>query len=191
MAIVVGIVGLSGAGKDVASNIFVRKGFKLVDLDAIGHEVLSIVKNELIKVFGTAERSELAKMVFSDENKLEKLNSIVHPKLIEMARDRILQLKSNGYNVVINGALICKFKLDELCDYLIYIDAPDSLLIKRLINKGVSPEIAKNRIKIQKEVKNCVSKSDLIVENVSGIEEFEKNIEGVADGILKSISNSH
>ena len=61
-------------------------------------------------------RKRLGTIVFQDASALKKLNSFVHPILIERAKTQILESKEN---LVIQGALLIDFELDAFCDVVI------------------------------------------------------------------------
>ena len=82
---IIGITGRSGAGKSYLSEILAEKLDLIhIDIDKISHEVLSFDESKtfLLNEFGTEifdngilNRKLLGKIVFSNQEKLDKLNN--------------------------------------------------------------------------------------------------------------------
>src|SRR5689334_20024178 len=86
----IGLTGGIGSGKTVVADIFRQLGVPVYEADAEARvltESNSEIKSELKKYFGSEiflnnnslDRKKLSSVVFSDSEKLEKLNSIIHP----------------------------------------------------------------------------------------------------------------
>lgn len=133
---VIGLVGKSGTGKNFISSILEEKGFVCIDVDIVAHGVLEEKKEELVSFFGkeiigedgTVQRKILSPIVFSDAKKLEKLNSIVHPR----SREIIEEITKSNKNTVINAALLEPMDLAKLCDVFFLVEAEKEIRFKRL-----------------------------------------------------------
>jgi dephospho-CoA kinase len=183
--IVIGITGEIAAGKSLAASFLREKGIQVIDADKIGHEILvrNNVKNQLVKTFGKQilasdniiDRQVLGKIVFTDLRRLEQLNNVVHPILIDEIINRIKT--SQDKFLVIDAALLCDWKLNKICDYTILITADSDLRVQRLVkDKGLSPQEAKNRISAQKV--HC-DKVDFVIENNESCSDFRTKIERI------------
>src|SRR5688572_10156412 len=86
----IGLTGGIGSGKTVVADIFRQLGVPVYEADAEAKTLTennSEIKSELRKDFGSEiflkddslDRKKLASLVFSDSEKLMRLNSIVHP----------------------------------------------------------------------------------------------------------------
>jgi len=86
---IIGITGGIATGKSTVSNIVKKLGYKVIDADIIAREVVQkgkpayeeIVKcfgDTIIDEFGNIKRKKLGNIIFEDEKKREKLNSITH-----------------------------------------------------------------------------------------------------------------
>ena len=89
-----GLTGGIGAGKSTAAEYFKRCGATVLDADAISRNALktggacydAVVQafgNGIVQNDGSIDRAMLASIVFSDESARRKLNSIVHPYVLE------------------------------------------------------------------------------------------------------------
>ena len=85
---VIVITGSIGTGKSTAVDIIKEFGFTVLDSDKIVHEGYNMgspLYEKIIETFGKEiltggqiDRRKLGKIVFTDENKLSRLNKIVH-----------------------------------------------------------------------------------------------------------------
>lgn len=179
----IGLTGKTGSGKSTAAKTFARLGAFVIDCDEIAHRALfdeAIIK-KLLEIFpesiyenGEIKRSELGKIVFSDEEKLKTLNSIVHPWI----NSEILRLCENSSSdiVIIDGSELEASGIDEQCKHIIVTEATPSLRLERITQRDlISNEDAQRRIDAQKGY----SKKAIVVTNDSTLKELEKKIEEV------------
>lgn len=150
------VTGQVGSGKTAVCRILreIDKNINLIDADKIGHKLLNkkIVKEKLIKEFGKniinnkkeINRKILAKIVFNDTKKLQKLNKIIHPLLIKEIKEKINNQKIN----VIDAALFSNLKLKNICDKIIIVKTSKKNILMRNKNKAI-----KNILKMQKIIK--------------------------------------
>lgn len=186
---VIGLTGGIGCGKSTATNFFLEKSIPIIDADKLGHKILEEIKikNELVFSFGKIiladgeiSRKKLGKLVFSDKSKLEKLNEIVHPVLIERIQQRVNSLHNRF--VIIDAALLLDWETDNLCDFIVIIKAEYETRVKRLENyKNLSREDAEARIRAQKF---DTSKCDFLISNNSTKHEFYSKLEIVWKKII-------
>ncbi len=145
--IVVGLVGLPGAGKSTVASLLVRRGAQLVDADRLGHALLEKGTQEyarLVERFGerilsedgAIDRSRLGRQVFEDPESLKALNRIVHPRMVEEIRrliDRHRRRASNSEPVlVVDAALLVEWGMADEVDVLVGVVAPKELRARRL-----------------------------------------------------------
>lgn len=157
----VAIVGNIASGKSTVERIIESKGYKVYDTDKIAHEILASSEN-VIKAFGTNNRNELAKIVFSNPDKLKLLESIIHPQV----KDELLKIFASEENIVfISVPQLFEAGFENMFDKIIYITADESIRKERLIKRNsFTPEEAQKRIKAQSE-KDKKEKCDFVIEN--------------------------
>ncbi|HEU65093.1 MAG TPA: dephospho-CoA kinase, partial [Chloroflexi bacterium] len=92
--IIIGLTGSVGTGKSTVANFFRELGAYIIDWDELAREVIrphSKAWKEIVEYFGkdflnedlTINRQKLSEVVFSDKEKLEKLNQVVHPEVFK------------------------------------------------------------------------------------------------------------
>lgn len=143
---VIGITGGVGSGKShVCKLIHNHLGYPVIDSDEISRNQMqkgSVVLNEVVACFGkeilnedgSLDRSALAAIVFQDDEKLEKLNSITHPRVIEEIENRISHFADEGIPFVfVESALACSAGYRSFCDEIWMVYASEQVRRYRLI----------------------------------------------------------
>ena len=187
--IIVGLTGLSGSGKSTAAKFFRDKGACVIDCDALAHRALcsDSVKEELKREFGSSifdengeiSRKALGAIVFSDSEKLKKLNGIVHPVVCSDALEIIAA--SGARLSVIDGSELEASGIDEKCRHIIVISARRDIRLSRIIKRDSIPAgNAQRRIDAQ----HPYSKKAIIVENNGGTEELYSRLSLIYNEIM-------
>ena len=118
---IVGLAGKTCAGKDTLVPFFVDRGFACIDADALGHRALEANREAVLARFGTVDRKALGATVFSNKQALTDLEAITHPWIGSEIR-RLVAAATTP--VVINAALLHKEGLFQLCDVVVWVQAP-------------------------------------------------------------------
>lgn len=196
--LVVGLTGSIGTGKSTVSNVLKSKNINIIDADKISREILNntTALNEIFDYFGdevknsdgTLNRKKLGNIVFNDDVKLIKLNSITHPKIKKIIEGRINEYKNNKEKIVIVDApLLIEAKFYDLVDKILLIICDEEVQIQRIIKRdNCSREDAIVRIKSQMSQEDKKTYADYIIDNSydleilnKQVEEFLKNMEGI------------
>lgn len=154
----IGITGGIGSGKSTVSNIFSVLGIPVYDSDSASKRLMeedTELKKKIIQSFGeesyskgNLNRKYLSEQVFTDQKKIELLNSIVHPATIKDAEEWMIKQKA-PYTIK-EAALIFESGSNKLLDLVIGVSSPLPLRIERTIQRGnISKEQVKARIKLQ------------------------------------------
>lgn len=172
----IGITGQYGSGKSKITRIFNQNGFKIIDLDKIGHKVLkaSNIKKSLIKKFGHSiivnkeiDRKTLRNIVFSNYSNLQKLNKTIHPKLIKLLKLEIKKYKNKKCKfLIIEAALLFELKCEKLIDIIITVSTLKIIsYIRILFNKKIPYKEFNKIYNSQMNLKIKKQRSDYIINN--------------------------
>lgn len=182
--LVVGLTGGIGSGKSAFAALLAERGAQVIDADAYGHEALrpgepswhSVVDQfgDEILVPATMEvdRQALARIVFSDPDKLAALNAIVHPVIFARIADALERLSQTDEVVVVDAALIIETGIYKALDALIVVRCDDRVRRERLAERGMALEDIEARITVQAPVEVLEQRADIVVDNNGTMEEL-------------------
>jgi dephospho-CoA kinase len=185
---VIGLTGGIGTGKTQVSNILKSLGATAINADQVGHEAYlphTDTWREVVAAFGEdildsdeqIVRAKLGAIVFSDPAHLQKLNSIVHPRIYDMISDRIESLSGNGVEVaVVEAALLIEANWTPLADEVWVVTSPRETVLSRLLARGMTPERAESIIESQMPQDEREEYADAVIDNDSGLPELEKAV---------------
>ena len=158
---VIGLTGMSCSGKDRVAELLEKEGMVVIDEDKLGHQALDSRKAELAEAFGpeifsddgTVNRRKLGPIVFSSKEKLETLNSITHPWMVERTLSECRDIEKDGKIAVINAAILESMGFVEHCDLIILVYAPYSIRLERALKRdSISEEGFRSRSDAQKDI---------------------------------------
>ncbi len=146
----IAVTGNIGSGKSTFTGFAEEAGFPVLRADEISKNILENdekVRVIVIKEFGDQSykadkpnKNFLAKVVFSDPVKLQKLESILHPRVLKSIDKSVKELLKNNKVVFIEAALIYESDLEEMFEYIVLISADRNNRLKRKIKSGITEE---------------------------------------------------
>lgn len=202
-AMIIGLTGQTGAGKSTVSEIFGKAGYAVIDADRIARLVVEPGKPCLTELFdyfgdsvrqpdGTLDRKALAKIVFTDQKKLESLNSITHPFITEEIFRQINACHKAGQELILLDApTLFESRASDFCDMIISVLAPPDIRLKRIMQRdGISEEAAHERMDAQLPEEFFIQHSDYVIRNQSDLAGLFAHAEEVAQKIREIHASS-
>lgn len=178
------IVGLTGgivSGKSTVARMFRQLGADIIDADNIARAIVqpgekawkNIVHyfgKEILKDNQEINRKELARIVFADKEKLEKLNKITHPEIVAIIKNKIEEMRSkdssDGTICIVEVPLLFEANLEGMMDKIIVVYLNREEQVKRLlIRNSLTQEEAINRIDSQIPMEKKLKKADYVIDN--------------------------
>jgi len=174
----IGVTGSAGSGKSLVCEGFRRIGLVTLDCDEIARQVVApgqVAYDEVVKAFGskivapdrTLDRPALRRMIVTTKGNREKLESILHPVIInETVRLMDEAVYSNQQSCAVEVPLLFELGMEGLFDVVVVVTAADSVLIDRISRRdGVDRESAQKLLAIQMPQSEKVQKADCVIEN--------------------------
>lgn len=194
--LIIGLTGQSGAGKTTASQLFSQAGFFVINCDEIAHEILKIspCKEIVTEAFGQAildengdiSRKKLGAIVFSDKERLQKLNEITHPQIKKEIMRKIDVFKNESY-IVLDAPTLFESGADSFCDIIVSVICDREKSLKRIEERdGLDRKAAERRLENQKSEDFFRKNSDIIIENDLDMTGFLKSV-SLAVAKIKSV----
>lgn len=195
--IVIGVAGGIASGKSTVARVFERLGARVLDADAIGHDLLRTdrLRSAIRETFGEdflneegeVDRQALGRVVFGDEKARQRLNRLVRPAIRAEIRRRTGEMRGEGYDgvVVVDAPLLVDTGPTDLADKVILVTAPASTRKERIIlRSGLTGREAEQRIAAQVSDAKQARWADFVLENNGTEEELAEEAEALWKRIL-------
>lgn len=178
MPLIIGLTGGIASGKSTVANMLRDKNIPIVDADVVAREVVQIgtdTYEKLVSEFGgeilnddkTLNRPKLGSIIFQDQEKREKLNSIMHPSIRSSMKEKTKKYIEEGHDVVVMDIpLLFESKLTYLVDKTLLVFVTEKTQLKRLMERNdLSEKEATDRIKSQMPLSEKVKLSHAVIDN--------------------------
>jgi dephospho-CoA kinase len=195
---IVGLTGSVGTGKSTVADFFKELGAYVIDWDELAREVVrphSEAWKKIVEYFGkdflnedlTLNRQKLAETVFSDQEKVAKLNEIVHPEVFKEDERITNAIKNIDPHALIIKDIPLLFELTRpiAVDKTILVCAREQTQLRRLEERGMSREDARNRIRSQIPLEEKTRFVDFVIDNDGSPEETKRQVEAIYSSLIK------
>lgn len=174
----IGITGRMGAGKSFISRIFHEEfGIPVFDSDAEAKACYAEpgVRQAVCKAFGSRlclpdgqlDLKQLGSIVFGDSRKLQTLNGIVHPAVMERYRCWESLQQEAPYSLF-ESAILFDCGLEKHFDAVICIQCPEALRIERVQERnGWSRADIAQRLQYQQDEADTAARADFVIRHDS------------------------
>lgn len=170
----VAVTGGIGSGKStVCRALAALSGAPIYDSDSRAKEIMAThpeVRQELVGLFGeevfaegVLNRRLISSRVFGNPPMLERLNAIVHPRVVADFEEWA-ESQSSRY-VILESALLFTSPLVGHYDLAVVVDAPLEMRVERCVGRdGTTPEDVRRRIRSQMSADEMRKRADIVVE---------------------------
>ncbi|MCM1334508.1 MAG: dephospho-CoA kinase [Bacteroides sp.] len=177
-ALVVGLTGMSGAGKTTACAVFRECGYAVVNCDETARRVTEAGKpalreiaayfgGEILFADGTLDRRRLGRRVFSDAAARLALNKIIYPYIsYEIVVGVINYIDRGERLILLDAPTLFESGADALCDRVVTIVAARESCIARITARDrLTEREAADRLSSQLSAEEYRLRSDHCIEN--------------------------
>jgi dephospho-CoA kinase len=189
---IIGITGGIGAGKstvldyiqknyncrvifsDNVANDIKKKGYPAYD------ELVDLLGQEILDSDGEIDKAKMASAIFGDENKLKKVNNILHPAVNTYIINSIEDDKKRGILdfVFVEAALLIENGYDKIVDELWYVYADEDVRRMRLkASRGYSDEKITDIFAKQLDDKSFREHCAFVIDNSGELENAAEQID--------------
>ena len=188
----IGLTGGIGSGKSAVARRFVELGAVVVDADAIARDVVdrgtsglaSVVAEfgaDVLTASGELDRAKMAGIVFNDADRRKALENIIHPLVRERSQALIDEAGDDAI-VVYDVPLLAEQvdtpsdRRDEF-DLILVVEAPISVRLDRLEERGLTREDAQRRIDNQASDEQRREIADVVIVNDDSLDVLEATVD--------------
>lgn len=193
--LIVGLTGGMGSGKSTAAALFAERGFRRLDADQLirdellsDPEVVEAIRarlgGDVLGADGRVRRDKVAEKVFSDAAALAWLEDLLHPRLY--ARWRAIFAAASGTAFIVEVPLLFEKRLENWFDFTVCVTADSATQLRRLEQRGVPPELARQRLVKQLPLARKCELADHVLLNDGTPEFLREQVSALADRLLKS-----
>lgn len=188
----IGIIGGVASGKSAVTKCLAELGAAVLDADAAGHAVLrepEVVQaararwgNAIFAPDGQIDRRALAAIVFGPvaeaSTELKYLESLTHPRIQQRLKDKIAELTKQGNHpaAVLDAPVLLKAGWNELCDAIVYVDAPHTVRQARALQRGWTAEEFARREGAQESLPEKQAHADKTIDNSGSMEHTRQQV---------------
>ncbi len=197
----VGLTGGIACGKSFVGSIFRELGAIVLDADRIGHEVLAEdprVLRELVVEFGqeildprgAIDRRRLGALTFGDPAALQRLNKIVHPRILQRLYARIARYRMTAARIllVVEAPLLFEVGLQKRCRRVVVVSARPEVVEQRLLQRpGMTREKMERMLASQWPLARKEALADVIIENNGPREETRRRVLAVYRDLAREL----
>jgi len=175
----IGLTGGIASGKSAVAARLAERGAVVVDADAIAREVVepgTPALEQIVEEFGPAvltgdgslDRPALGAIVFTDPEKRAVLNSITHPAVWRLSRQRFREAGAADPEAVVvyDVPLLAEGSRRDEFDLIVVVSASESTRTDRLVRlRGMSPAESTARIAAQASEAERLAIADVVIDS--------------------------
>ena len=198
---VIGVTGGIGSGKSSVSAIMAELGAEVVDADEISHgvtqggmpavyEIADAFGDRFVDMYGRLRRQALAKHVFSDPERVRRLESIIHRYVIMDIESRVKRFRQRGRGVMaLDVPIPVEHGFRDQCDLIWVVDAEEDIRIARVMQRSdMTEEEVRERMASQMSRGEYMAIADRIITNNGTREELYTQVCRAAESIAEDIA---
>lgn len=202
--IIIGLTGGIASGKSTVARMLEEKGALLLDADFIAREVVLPGKPAWREIRdwlgpsitgpgGAIDRARLGKLIFSDPAARQRLNGIVHPRVMEtfITRTEEIRRRHPDAVVVYDVPLLIEAKMDRMVDLVVLVYAAEEIQLARLQSRDkLTAAEALSRLRAQMPLAEKRAYADVIIDNSGSLAETRRQLESFWKNLRLRSGNS-
>lgn len=193
----VGLTGGIASGKSTVAAMLRTRGCPVLEMDPIGHELLKPGEpafDETVREFGRAvldangaiDRGTLGTIVFASKEKRQRLNAILHPKILGKVREWFMARGRDGADfAVVEAALIYEVGYDKELDRMVVCWCRPEQQTARLERRGLTREQARARLDAQMPIDEKRKLADDVIDCSKSLEETNRQTEALVNKLKR------
>jgi len=185
------LTGSIATGKSTVAKIFSEFGFIIIDADAIAHQLLDTHVDEVVRIFGEEvrakegiDRKKLGLIVFSDTQKRQQLEALLHPLIYtEIERRSLLEDKHQKPYLIDIPLFFESHRYPIQKSLVVY--TPKGIQLERLmLRNGYSQAQARSRMALQIDIEEKKEKATYLIDNSLDRQHLQEECDKIREVIL-------
>ena len=184
---IIGITGNIATGKSVVGHMLANSGGLEIDADVVANRmlypsgpaydpVIEAFGDEILTADGMIARDRLGKIVFSNLEKLQKLEALIHPAVTSAIHARI-KITRQPF-VVIEAIKLLESSLVDICDAIWVSHASVDHQMERLLkSRNLTREQAESRIQGQPSQSEKLKRANVVINTKGSFQETWQQVQ--------------
>ena len=193
----IGLTGGIASGKSTVGRMLEELGAEVVDADQLAREVVApgtpglsevvdAFGEEILDAEGRLARGRLAALVFADPGERRRLEQILHPRIAELARERLAAVR--GRLAVYQAPLIFETGREGEFQGVLLVDCDPELQMARLrVRDRLGEAEARSRLAAQLPAAERRRRATWIVDNSGSLEDTRAQLLRLWEGELAKL----
>lgn len=193
----IALTGGIATGKSTVASLMKLHGIQIIDADEIAHELLDIHHKKIAEMFGEefvrkgrVLRTNLGKIIFSDEKKKKELEAFIHPLIRLEIEKRSAVFDSREFPYLIDIPLFFENKTYDIEQSVVVYTPPQIQLERYMKRNQLTEEEAMLRINSQMHIDEKKSMATWIIDNSLNLRHIQAEVEAFVDMIKKDYNYS-
>jgi len=186
----IALTGGIATGKSTVASLMKLHGIAVIDADEIAHELLDIHHEKIAQMFGEefvrkgrVLRTNLGKVIFSDETKKKELEAFIHPLIRIEIEKRAAEYDSREFPYLIDIPLFFENGAYDIKDSVVIYTPPEVQLERYMKRNDLNEEEAMVRINSQMSIDEKKSRATWIIDNSTTLKNLQAGCEAFVDRI--------
>jgi len=186
-------IALSGGiatGKSTVASLLSLNGMRVIDADAISHEILDASSLWVRENFGdefvectTVNRAKLGTLIFSDNAAKKKLENFLHPKIRAEIEQRSIKQDAFKFPYLIDIPLFFESGAYDIKESVV-VYVPKEIQLERFIKRnGFSKEESLRRIESQMDIEEKKKRATWVIDNSKDLKHLQRECEEFVEKI--------
>ena len=197
MTKILGLTGGIGSGKTAVSKMFNALDVPVYNADQaakilmqsskdLKHKIKQLLGKDAYKQ-NQLNKAFISEKIFNNKALLTQINALVHPE-VALDFNSWLSMQTSVY-VVKEVAILFETAAENQFDYILTVNAPESLRIQRIIERDHTP-LAKIKAVMSNQLQDSekTAKSDFVILNID-LDSTKKQVYDIHNRIHKELSN--
>ncbi len=195
--LVIGLTGGIGSGKSTVTSLFSSHGIPIIDADTIARqvtapgqpalrEICALFGEKIIDGNGQLKRKQLGKVIFSNQQKREQLEAILHPIIQQRMLEQAATVSHSTAYCILSIPLLLESGWQQLVDRILVVDINEKSQLQRTMHRdNIARKTAQAIIDAQVNRQDRLLAADDIIDNQGRIDELQQQVQQLHQKYLK------
>jgi dephospho-CoA kinase len=188
MTLCIGLTGGIGCGKSTVAGLFAEHGAGIIDTDAIAHHltqsggdaiaaISAAFGKDYITVDGELDRAKMRGLVFSDAAAKQRLELILHPLILQQAKQQLRLLQTKPYIIIVVPLLAESPSFRQLVQRVLVVDCDENTQVARVTGRSQMEEAEVRGIIAQQTPRaERLQIADDVIHNDAGMDSLAEQV---------------